>query len=69
MARGERTEATVFVRGAALAATIFPMCDCKRRDAHEHGGRMREGWAALGKRCAAVFAWVVGGAARKRLPR
>ena len=33
--------------------------DSKRRDTHEHGGRMREGRAARGERCAANSARVV----------
>lgn len=72
MARRERTEATVRRTARRLRALEKPLprkCDSKRRDAHEHGGRMRGGWAARGERCAASSAWAAGGAARKRLPR
>ncbi|HEY0809114.1 MAG TPA: hypothetical protein VGD49_03090 [Longimicrobiales bacterium] len=52
-------------RGAAFATTTTPLyegLDSKRRDAHEHGGRLREGRAARVERCAAISA---GGGGRR----
>ena len=55
MARWERTEAKVRRAARRLRARAegrrWPCCS-KRRGAHEHGGRMREGWVARGAGCA-----------------
>ena len=56
MARRERTQVTVRRAAQRLPASQeqVAMLNCSKRcDAHEHGGRMREGWAARGERCAA----------------
>ena len=61
MARRERTAATVRRTARCLPSASVPSdyLPGKRRDAYEHGGGMREGWAARCNLCAANSARVV----------